>query len=152
MENAIASVNHATWKSRVAAKGIGAILLLTVLVPLACTSGNGHAPAAGPSRTTERVIPIHGAFVGDGSVGGHIDAFASHVPVEHSRVELYVKSFPTEEFDANLVRVTALGENRYVADFELARPDPRIQREMRFAGFIFSTHSAGTLAGPDSDP
>src|SRR5258706_7545561 len=116
------------------------VMLLTAFGFMACapTSPSSREFAVKTSRadTSERVVPIHGAFVGDGSLEGHVEAFSSSVPVEHSRVELYVKTRPTEEFDAELVRVIAFGERRYVADIRLSRPDPRIRAQMRFDGLI----------------
>jgi hypothetical protein len=155
MESAIMNVNHASQNSRFTGIRRGAALLLTALGLLACapTSPSGREVAANPSRveSNERVVPVRGFLVGGGSLEGHVDLFTASVPVEHCRAELYVKSFPTEEFDAHLVRVNSLGDGRYEADLELSQPDPRIGRQTRFEGFTFKSDSAGPLACADSD-
>ena len=135
---------------------IRAALFLASLGLFACTSTspNGWTACGAPTRAeaSERIVPVHGVLAGDGSLEGHVDAFTSRAPVVHRRAELYAKSFPTEEFDAQVVRVTAVGDSRYVADLRLVRPDPRIQHETHFEGFIVNTDSAGELACADSTP
>ena len=149
------NINHARQSSRSTGMRRGALLLLMAFELLACapTSPSGREVAANPSRveSAERVIPIRGYLVGDGSLEGHVDLFASSVPLEHRRAELYVKSFPTEEFDANLVRISSLGDGRYEADIQLSRPDPRIGPQTRFEGFILNSDSAGPLACVNSE-
>jgi hypothetical protein len=156
MESAIMNVTHPNRNRRSAGRGGRALLLLTAFGWLACspTSPSSRELAARPGRadTNERVVSIRGAFVGDGSLEGHVDPFASSVPVERCRAEVYVESFPTEEFDANLVRVTTLGDRRYVADLQLSRADPRIRPQMRFEGFVFNSNSPGPLACADAEP
>ncbi len=155
MESAMMNSNHTNRNGRSADRRGRAALLLTAFGLLACApaSPSSRELAATPSRadTSERVLPIRGAFVGAGSLEGHVEAFSSRVPVEHCRAELYVKTFPTEEFDANLVRVTALGDGRYVADIQLSRPDPRIHAQMRFEGLVFNSNPAGPAACTDSE-
>jgi hypothetical protein len=133
-----------------------AALFLASLGLLACTSTSptSWTACAAPTRAeaSDRVVPVHGVFAGDGSLEGHVDVFTSRAPVLYERAELYAKSFPTEEFDAQVVRVTAVGGSRYVADLRLARPDSRIQRETRFQGFIFNADSDGAVACADSAP
>ena|SRR5258708_40771 len=135
---------------------IRAALVLASLGLFACTSTspNGWTACGAPTRAeaSDRVVPVHGVFAGDGSLEGHVDVFTSRAPVVNCRAELYAKSFPTEEFDAQVVQVTAVGGSRYAADLRLTRPDSRIQHETRFHGFIFNDDSAGALACADSTP
>jgi hypothetical protein len=136
--------------------GIRAAVLLTSLGLFACTSMSPSvgAPVGAPTRAeaSDRVVPIEGVFVGDDSLGGRVDVFTSRAPVEHCRAELYANSFPTEEFDAEVFRVTSVGDSRYVADLRLERPDPRIEHETRFRGFIFNADGVGAPGCADSKP
>jgi len=135
---------------------IRAALFLAGLGLLACTSTspNGWTACGAPTRgeASDSVVPVHGVFAGDGSLEGHVDVFTSRAPMAHGRAELYAKSFPTEEFDAQVVQVKAVGGSRYVADLRLVRPDSRIQHGTRFQGFLFNADSSGAFACADSAP
>lgn len=99
----------------------------------ASTSSRETASAASKCGGT-RVVPVHGRLVSfGGRTVAHIDAFpAREQPSLGGPMELYLRAYPTEEFDAFVTAVTPLDHSTATAEADLARADDRLIPDMPF--------------------